>query len=78
MVVCVIIPTAVMPTASSFLPQSPPALSATQSRERKVRRHVHTDHRSQRQRFGAVMSTARREQTGKDQHGGKAKRPPEK
>jgi hypothetical protein len=74
MIVCVIIrPTAVVPRAGSFLPQSPRALSATQSRERNVRRHVRTRHWPHRQRLGAVMSTAGEEQTD-ESHRGEAER----
>jgi hypothetical protein len=75
MVVRVIIGlSAMVPRAGSLFPQSPRALPTAQSHERKVRRYVHTRDRAQRQRFGAVMSAARREQTSENKHRGKAER----
>jgi hypothetical protein len=65
MVVRVLIrPTPTTPPPGALSAQSPRALSATQSRERNVRRHVDTRHRPHRQRLGAVVSAAGEQQTG--------------
>jgi hypothetical protein len=72
MVVRVIIgPLTVAPRAGALSTQAPRALSAAQSHERNVGRHVHARHRLDRQRLGPLMSAARKQQTGKS-HRGKA------
>jgi len=53
--------------ACSLLPESSHVPSATLSDERQVRRRVHTRHRSDRERCGAVVSTSRQQETDDDQ-----------
>jgi len=53
--------------ACSLCLESPQALSAPLSDERKVARHVHTSQRAYRQRFGAFVSAGRQQERDNDQ-----------